>query len=497
MRTQKRILFRALLGLLALAMLAPRAAAEDWQIIGSRYQAMGGAGVATVNDSNAAHWNPGALAFADHYEVELPVNLTVLTAGDAIRDADEIIEFIQANSFDAVLTKIQTGGVLTPAELQDTLSVAENLLELGNSNEGFVTDFDAGFRLYRQGMVLTMRTAGSFGLDPELDLGGFSFSDGLTAAAQVANVVGSGTDRTGQFTNPSSQGLADLIAAGFAWTPDQAEELVFQSELAGLDTSSPTIQDLLSNVAGSTGGLTARDLAQSLTGVTTNALMTAEVGLGYGVPLFGERLGIGGNLRMIQGITYTRFLQFDDIQSSEDLIDDLLDSNNRATSQQAALDLGVLLRPTRWLRIGAVGRNLNGLSFDLDGPGEVVVDPQVRAGIAVYPVPFWVIAADVDITENASTTLVGRTSRMLSLGTELLLPLWRSGLALRAGAYKNLASDENVITLTAGLGLRAGHLGFAVAAAAATSRAELEVAGGRELPSRVQFSASLKWVSEF
>ena len=484
MRTQKRILFPALPGLLALAMLAPRAAAEDWQIIGSRYQAMGGAGVATVNDSNAAHWNPGALAFADHYEVELPVNLTLLTAGDAIRDADEIIEFIQANSFDAVLTKIQTGGVLTPAELQDTLSVAENLLELGNSNEGFVTDFDAGFRLYRQGMVLTMRTAGSFGLDPELDLGGFSFSDGLTAAAQVANVVGSGSDRTGQFTNPSSQGLADLIAAGFAWTPDQAEELVFQSELAGLDTSSPTIQDLLSNVAGSTGGLTARDLAQSLTGVTTNALMTAEVGLGYGVPLFGERLGIGGNLRMIQGITYTRFLQFDDIQSSEDLIDDLLDSNNRATSQQAALDLGVLLRPTRWLRIGAV-------------PGEVVVDPQVRAGIAVYPFPFWLIAADVDITENASTTLVGRTSRMLSLGTELSLPLWRSGLALRAGAYKNLASDEDVITLTAGLGLRAGHLGFDVAAAAATSRAELEVAGGRELPSRVQFSASLKWVSEF
>ena len=86
---------------------------------------------------------------------------------------------------------------------------------------------------------------------------------------------------------------------------------------------------------------------------------------------------------------------------------------------------------------------------------------------------------------------------MLSLGTELSLPLWRSGLALRAGAYKNLASDEDVITLTAGLGLRAGHLGFAVAAAAATSRAELEVAGGRELPSRVQFSASLKWVSEF
>ena len=55
MRTQKRILFPALPGLLALALLAPRAAAEDWQIIGSRYQAMGGAGVATVNDSNAAH----------------------------------------------------------------------------------------------------------------------------------------------------------------------------------------------------------------------------------------------------------------------------------------------------------------------------------------------------------------------------------------------------------------------------------------------------------
>ncbi len=43
--------------------LASTARAEEWAILGSRYQAMGGAGVAVVNDNHAAHWNPGALAF--------------------------------------------------------------------------------------------------------------------------------------------------------------------------------------------------------------------------------------------------------------------------------------------------------------------------------------------------------------------------------------------------------------------------------------------------
>ncbi len=32
---------------------------SEWQFIGSRYQGMGGAGVAVVDDSLALYWNPG------------------------------------------------------------------------------------------------------------------------------------------------------------------------------------------------------------------------------------------------------------------------------------------------------------------------------------------------------------------------------------------------------------------------------------------------------
>ena len=47
------------------------ARAEQWSFVGTRYQGMGGAGVAVADDSQAAYWNPGALGFVGTPDVHL------------------------------------------------------------------------------------------------------------------------------------------------------------------------------------------------------------------------------------------------------------------------------------------------------------------------------------------------------------------------------------------------------------------------------------------
>ena len=56
---------------------ASDARGEEWRFPGPRYQGMGGAGVAVVNDAHATYWNPGALAFNASTSIELPFSFTL------------------------------------------------------------------------------------------------------------------------------------------------------------------------------------------------------------------------------------------------------------------------------------------------------------------------------------------------------------------------------------------------------------------------------------
>ena len=199
-------------------------------------------------------------------------------------------------------------------ELQNALELTDKLIGLGAEAEGFLTGLDTGLSFRRRGLMLSAQTSGSFGLDPILDLTGLSFSDDINALTQVANVVGVGADRSGVFTNIGSQALADTIAAALgAWSQDQAEELVFQAELAGLDTSALPIRDIVTRVATATGGITAPDLSLNGSGVLVQGLLTQEVGLAYGHSLFSERIGLGAGVRAVYGMSYYTFIQYDDI----------------------------------------------------------------------------------------------------------------------------------------------------------------------------------------
>ena len=489
--------------LLALALTPAFAArAEEWSFVGSRYQAMGGAGVALVDDNHASYWNPGALAFDGVSQgVELPFSVSAETLGNILADADSIADFISDNTLASVITKVGNGDALTLAEVQDLLDLtATKLPTLGDDGEGFLALPELGLTMRRGRLAVTVKGSGSLAVDPVLDLSNLSFSGDLASALdRVTDVVAAGGDRSLDFTNAlDSQSLSDAINAGFAaWDQDQAEELVLQAELAGLNTSSTTIRSLITDIAGATGGLTAADLSANGSGAFVRGLITQEVGIAYAHPVFRDRLGIGANVRYLRGISTSKFIRYDDIESGRDLVDELTDLSNTETSDQVAVDIGVLLRLNDRLRFGVVGRNLTSPSFAVDGGDDYTLDPQVRAGFALNLAPGLVMAADIDITENETDALSGVKSQLLSVGTEYVLGLGEGHLALRAGAFTNLAGElRDSLTVTAGVGFRIWRLQLDLAVGASPYLQEIN-SGGKKLPSRLNLSGSIKWVTKF
>jgi hypothetical protein len=109
------------------------------------------------------------------------------------------------------------------------------------------------------------------------------------------------------------------------------------------------------------------------------------------------------------------------------------------------------VRPTSWLRIGVVGKDLNEPAFDAPGGATYKLNPQVRGGMAVNPYSSLTLTVDGDILTN-KTLIPGIKSRVVSVGAEQTL--FSDMLALRVGALKNTKNDDENITYTAGLGIR-------------------------------------------
>ena len=165
----------------------------------------------------------------------------------------------------------------------------------------------------------------------------------------------------------------------------------------------------------------------------------------------------------------------------------------------------MLLKPWEWLRLGVTARNVTKPSFDLardparpGGRDDLTLEPQVRAGVALWVLPRWVVAFDADLTENESELLDGFESRIVSLGSEWKIPLGKVGLALRGGAYLNAASDDlDAVTLTAGLGLRLWDFNLDLAVGASPKTEQVDAAGDEDIPGRANASLTFAFRRSF
>ena len=158
--------------------------------------------------------------------------------------------------------------------------------------------------------------------------------------------------------------------------------------------------------------------------------------------------------------------------------------------------------------LGLVGRNLNAPTFDgfdqdvtvtrPDGTSfvqtmhadDVKVEPQVAAGVAFIPIQTLTLEVDCDLTKN-ETLLSNFGSGMeyhtqnLSAGLE-----WNAFhfLALRVGAYKNLAQSDIGTVYTAGLGLNLWAVRIDLAGAVAGQTAQYN---GKDYPKETRLAAQL------
>jgi hypothetical protein len=190
-----------------------------------------------------------------------------------------------------------------------------------------------------------------------------------------------------------------------------------------------------------------------------------EPAISFATSLLDDHLFIGANAKMIYAST---FISSESLRTGDfsTFVDNL--TNSETKSNKASIDAGILVRPTRNLNLGIVGRYLNSPSFPINGivaekttgpqgvtaqfvSGDIELKPQYRAGVAWKPFDSLTLTADYDLTKNKSFT--ERTEdQTVAGGAELTM--FNEILSLRAGAYKNTANTNANVVYTAGLGLR-------------------------------------------
>jgi hypothetical protein len=188
----------------------------------------------------------------------------------------------------------------------------------------------------------------------------------------------------------------------------------------------------------------------SLTGqFAIRGLEARQAAFSYAYAFADRTFSIGVTGKLIQGAAYSGTTNIQGSSDNTSLVSDNL--GKAKTSTAFGIDVGAMYRPSSWLRLGIVAKDINQPTFDTPGGGEFKLTPQVRGGVAVNPWDTLTVTMDADITSN-KTLVPDIKSRVISLGAEQTI--FSELLSLRVGAFKNTADANSYITPTAGLGIR-------------------------------------------
>ena len=340
------------------------------------------------------------------------------------------------------------------ADVQNIVKLAEILNKLDNPGNGITVNASAGGSVgmghfaiggygYAQAnaRVVSVDTT-NLGIS---GVGGVSAEiDGLTDMPAGYNTSGY---TFSVFTLAQQTQLQD--PAGANLTLESVKRLDYMAAQAGVTADqlqgTVDILDTLVQASESGGG----DLENNTTSATINGLGITEIPLSYGKAL-NDNLSVGGNIKLMQGRVYgTDIVVFN--KDSGDIIEDY--DKNYAESDAFGVDLGAMYRIKRF-NFGLVARNINSPEFE--GPtvagkkfNDVTLDPSVTAGAAFIPYEGFTLEFDYDITKQ-ETFFPGYDTQYFSAGAEWLFLRF---LALRAGAYKNMAESDVGLVYTAGIGL--------------------------------------------
>ncbi|MBX3320265.1 MAG: conjugal transfer protein TraF [Nitrospira sp.] len=176
-------------------------------------------------------------------------------------------------------------------------------------------------------------------------------------------------------------------------------------------------------------------------------LEARQLAFSYAYAFSDKTFAIGITAKVIQGASYNGSTT---LQSGSGV--STIDHFGKPTiSTTYGIDIGAIYRPSSLIRFGIVAKDINTPTFDAAGGGELKLDPQVRAGVAINPYSTLTLTADVDVTSN-KTFVPGVKSQLLSLGVEQTI--LTEFLSFRVGTFKNMQDASTPFVPTAGLGMR-------------------------------------------
>jgi len=466
---------------------------------------MGGTGVSTCDDQTASYYNPAMLGFfalrdpdgarltVDNNDLgrkQWGVGFDVTAGVTVLGNLSSILDQVSG----ADLKGLSQRGLSRPGDLKSLATVVRAIGELGQPGNAIMADANAGIGMRIGHWGLGARVIGqTTGFVTNTDLS--SMVLGVSGPALANRIVASGAANDGQVTLLSAEQAQTLYerlggATTLVGDPGSAATQAVQSIDYALRQSGvqgdavARAYGAFSNAASGTGVT----LSDNATYMSLMSFAVAEIPISYGFPI-NDHWAVGATLKGMVGRVYRNEVSVFSNTAQESL-EQTMDGYTQ--SFNVGLDVSIAAR-TQYVQGGLIVRNLNRPSFTSPTVrdrtfDDVVLNPQATISEAVIPWPWLTLAVDADLNSVETITPGLRQQRV---GTGIEVNPWRV-VALRAGAYRNIADGDGGSVLTAGAGINMWAVRIDAAVAAAPQRIQVL---DWELPK--EFRASLGIMADF